>query len=84
MHATRCACGFEQQDDEQLNDHLGAVFEPEDSTGTDGQVHLEGATLKCLCGLSAGTPEELDAHFLAVFAPANAIGRDGREHKPIS
>jgi hypothetical protein len=81
MLATRCACGFERLGDEEVSDHLQAMFEPPDSTGTDGQVHLEMDPLACCCGFRAVSQEELDWHFLAVFTPADAVGHDGRRHE---
>ena len=84
MLATRCACGFERLADEEVSDHLLAVFEPGDSVGTDGQVHQERDLRACSCGFSAASGEELDAHFLAVFTPADAVGRDGKEHRAIA
>ena len=81
--ATRCTCGFEALADEAVNDHLQAVFEPEDSAGTDGQAHLEQAPLACSCGFSTASAAELDAHFLAVFTPADSVGSDGRKHAAL-
>jgi hypothetical protein len=83
MLATRCACGFEALADEDLNDHLQAVFEPEDSTGADGQAHLEQAARTCSCGFPAASPAELDAHFIAAFTPADSIGSDGAKHAAL-
>jgi hypothetical protein len=82
MPATRCSCGFERLDDEEVTDHLLAIFEPEDSVGNDGQVHQEGTTLACLCGVIAASVGQLDAHFLAMFTPADSVGRDGAKHTP--
>jgi hypothetical protein len=84
MLATPCACGFERLEDGQLMDHLLAVFEPDDSTGADGLVHLEMAKLACSCGYQAASSDELDSHFLEVFTPTDQIGRDGRKHEPIT
>jgi hypothetical protein len=84
MLATRCACGFERLEDERLMDHLLAVFEPDDSTGADGLVHLEMATLVCSCGFQAASSDELDSHFLEVFTRTDQIGRDGRKHESIA
>jgi hypothetical protein len=84
MLATRCACGFERLEDEQLIDHILAAFEPEDCTGTDGLAHLEIAKLACTCGFLAASGDDLDRHFLAVFTPTDQTGRDGRKHKPIA
>jgi hypothetical protein len=84
MLATRCACGFERLADEEVSDHLLAVFEPVDSIGTDGQVHQEMELRICSCGFSAASGEELDAHFLAVFAPANSVGNDDKEHATMA
>jgi len=82
MSATRCLCGFERLDDEEVIDHLLATFEPEDSIGSDGQVHQEAAPMACLCAFTAASPRELDAHFLAAFTPADHAGRDGSKHEP--
>lgn len=84
MLATRCACGFERLEDEQLIDHLLAAFDPEDCTGTDGLVHLEIVKLACMCGFQAASADDLDCHFLEVFTSTDRIGHDGREHEPIA
>ena len=84
MLATRCACGFERLEDEQLIDHLLAVFEPDDSTGADGLVHLEMARLACSCGYQAASSDELNDHFLEVFMRTGQCGRDGRKHESIA
>jgi hypothetical protein len=81
MTATRCSCGFERLDDEEVSDHLLAAFEPRDLTGTDGQVHQELAALACSCGYAATSVPELDGHFLAMFTPAGLVGRDGAKHE---
>jgi hypothetical protein len=83
MPATRCHCGFERLEDEEVTDHLLAVFEPEDGLGTDGKVHQEEELRTCSCGFSAATADDLDAHFLAVFTPVDAIGPDGKRHEPL-
>jgi hypothetical protein len=83
MLATRCCCGFERLDDEEVSDHMLAAFEPEDSIGIDGRVHLEEELRTCSCGFSAITGDELDAHLLAVFTPADTIGRDGKRHEVL-
>jgi hypothetical protein len=84
MLATRCSCGFERLEDEEVSDHLLAVFEPHDAIGSDGQLHQEEELRHCSCGFSATTGPELDAHFLAVFTPPNAIAPDGTKHHPLS
>ena len=85
MTSGKCVCGFVEDGDQTISDHLLEAFAPEDDKGTDGLMHLEGErNLTCLCGFTAATAEELDQHFLAVFAPADAIGRDGKEHHPIA
>jgi hypothetical protein len=76
---TRCSCGFTEQPDENLTDHLLHVFTPEDGRGNDGLVHEEAATPACRCGYAAG----LDSHFLEVFTPADGIGRDGQKQETI-
>jgi len=78
-----CACGFTELADEDITDHLETVFEPDDLTGNDGQVHQETSNLTCSCGLAFITTEELDNHFLAVFTPADAVGRDGQKHEAV-
>ena len=83
MLATRCTCGFQRLDDEEVTDHLLAVFEPADSVGSDGQIHQEGTALACVCGFAAPSAKELDAHFLAVFTPANHVAADGQKHEPL-
>jgi hypothetical protein len=81
MTATRCTCGFQRLDDEEVTDHLLAAFEPDDSTGSDGDVHQELAGLACSCGFAAASGQELNSHFLAVFIPAGSVGRDGVKHE---
>jgi hypothetical protein len=81
MLATRCECGFEALEDEQVIDHLLAVFQPDDALGTDGKIHEEIINKTCSCGFSATTNEELDSHYLAVFTPASSIARDGTKHE---
>ena len=83
MTAARCTCGFTELADEELNDHLLHVFEPDDRMGNDGLAHEERDRLTCACGVTASTPEELDEHLLKVFAPDDAIGSDGRKHEPV-
>jgi len=80
--ATRCACGFERLDDEEVSDHLLAAFIPEDSLGPDGQVHEERELQFCSCGFSVTSGTELDEHFLAVFMPGDRVARDGARHWP--
>ena len=84
MLATRCCCGFERLDDEEVSDHLLAAFEPPNGIGTDGRVHQEEALRRCSCGFSAVTGSELDAHFIAVFTPVGAIGHDGKRHEALA
>jgi hypothetical protein len=79
--ATRCACGFERQPDEEVTDHLLTVFDPPDAVGIDGQAHEERAPLTCCCGFAATSPESLDHHFLAKFTPASKTARDGCRHE---
>jgi hypothetical protein len=83
MLATRCACGFEELADEQVIDHLLAVFEPTGAIGTGGEIHEEMAGRACSCGFPALSGDEMDAHFLAVFTPVGKVGRDGRAHEPL-
>jgi hypothetical protein len=81
MLAMRCACGFEELADEQLIDHLLAVFEPADAVGTNGEIHEEMVGRACSCGFFAISGSEMDTHFLAVFTPVGLAGRDGRTHE---
>jgi hypothetical protein len=81
MLATRCACGFECLADEEVIDHLLAVFEPEDAAGNDGRSHEEMAFNACSCGFQAASGDELDIHFLLVFTPADLVGDDGEQHE---
>lgn len=83
MLAIRCACGFEELADEQVIDHLLAVFEPADAIGTGGEIHEEMAGRACSCGFLALSGDEMDAHFLAAFTPVGKVGRDGRAHEPL-
>ncbi len=84
MTATRCICGFQRLDDEEVTDHLLAAFAPDDSVGIDSNVHQELARLACSCGYTATTAPEMDSHFLAVFAPTGSVGRDGVKHEPAA
>jgi hypothetical protein len=70
--------------DELTGDHLREVFTPEDDTGPDGKVHLEGeADLFCMCGIG-GSADKRDSHFLEVFTSADSVGRDGVEHRLVA
>ena len=82
--ATRCACGFERLQDEEVSDHLLAAFVPDDSLGPDGQLHEERELRACSCGFSAASGKELDDHFLTVFMPDDCLDPDGIRHSPIS
>ena len=82
--ATQCACGFKELADEQVIDHLLAIFEPADAVGTDGKIHEGMAARACSCGFSAISGDEMDAHFLAAFTPADQVGRDGHTHEPLA
>lgn len=81
--ALQCSCGFRELGDEEIIDHLGLVFEPDDLRGNDGLIHEERARLACACGLATITTEELDAHLLEVFTPVDGIGSDGQRHQHI-
>jgi hypothetical protein len=81
LTTAECSCGFTEQEDETLIDHLHKVFTPDDMTSGDGLVHVESVAQKCLCGFTATTPEGLDEHFLEVFTPDDFIGHDGKEHR---
>jgi hypothetical protein len=78
-----CLCGFTELDDENLTDHILAVFAPADSRGADGLIHEEGKPLACACGFAAITAEELDLHFLRMFVPANRTDPSGKKHEVI-
>lgn len=39
----RCSCGYAAASDDDLADHLGEMFSPQDDTAADGQVHAEAA-----------------------------------------
>jgi len=80
MTATRCLCGFQRLDDEEVTDHLLAVFTPDDFTGNDGRVHQEQAVGVCSCGFTATPAQDLDSHFIAVFTPGGSVSRDGVKH----
>jgi len=82
MITAQCLCGFAELADEEVMDHLFAVFEPDDSTGKDGQVHEELAGLTCSCGSTAVTAGELEDHFMKAFTPGDAVGRDNKRHGP--
>jgi triosephosphate isomerase len=81
--ATQCACGFEALADEQVIDHILAIFEPPGAIGTDGKMHEEMVSRVCSCGIASISGDEMGAHFLAVFIPAHSVGRDGRRHEPV-
>jgi hypothetical protein len=84
MPPARCSCGFTEEvvEDCTVSDHLYEMFAPDDGTGPDGLVHLEGENaLFCMCG-AGGSADTLEVHFLEVFTPADSIGRDGAKHKP--
>jgi serine/threonine-protein kinase RsbW len=83
MTAARCTCGFTELADEELNDHLLHVFEPDDRIGNDGLAHEERDRLTCACGLTATTPDDLNSHFMKVFTPRDTIGNDGHRHEPL-
>jgi hypothetical protein len=84
MIAAQCSCGFRETGDEQITDHLLAVFTPGNSTDSQGYEHLEGKPRTCLCGLTVASGGELDAHFLAVFTPADSVASDGNRHAPAT
>jgi hypothetical protein len=83
MSATRCSCGFERLDDEEVIDHLLALFGPADHQGGDGQQHEEWQDRSCSCGFTAVLADELDEHFLKLCTPADAVAHDGRKHEPV-
>jgi hypothetical protein len=84
LQATRCTCGFARLEDEEVIDHLLAVFEPEDSFGIDGRVHMEMASLTCSCGFKTILGDDLDYHFLVIFTPPDQRGYDGHRHEPAA
>jgi hypothetical protein len=81
--ATRCGCGFERLEDEEVSDHLLTVFVPDDGVGPDGQVHQEENLRTCSCGFTAVQGAEFDTHLLAIFTPANCVDRTGVRHSPL-
>jgi hypothetical protein len=85
MAGARCACGFSEVAgvDGAIGDHLREVFTPDDDTGPDGTVHLEGETGLFCVGGSGGSAERLDSHFLEAFTPVDSGGRDGVTHRPV-
>jgi hypothetical protein len=75
-----CLCGFTEQADESLVDHLERVFTPASMRGKDGLVHEEMDDLACACGFTAVSPVQLDTHFLAAFMPGDGVAADGTRH----
>ena len=86
MNEHACACGYEAASAEDLRDHFGEMFTPDDDTAPDGLVHVEAASagLACLCGFTADGIADLDEHFTQVFTPADRIGREGSQHLPLT
>jgi hypothetical protein len=80
MPISRCLCGFAELDDETLADHLAVVFTPDDSVGTDGNVHEELPEHACACGFSGNSADVLEGHLVAAFTPRDGIGLDGGRH----
>jgi hypothetical protein len=84
MMGQSCSCGFTRLDDEEVIDHLLALFTPGDSRGGDGRVHAEGrVALACFCGFTAAKPEDMDQHFLDMFGSTDSVGRDGKKHVAV-
>jgi hypothetical protein len=86
-----CSCGYQADSPEDLGDHLGEVFIPENDASPDGQPHVEVAQdgdadvppgKRCACGFSAPDATALDEHILAALTPNDRIGLDGRRHIP--
>jgi hypothetical protein len=84
---TVCECGFTASSEEELADHLGEMFIPDDDIAPDGRQHAErfepgrdGTAWECLCGVITIERAAFDAHLLAVFTPADGTGRDGQRH----
>jgi hypothetical protein len=81
-----CSCGFTGAAPQELGEHLGEMFIPDDDAGPDGVVHAESARDEpgraCLCGMAFGDADGLDAHLLRVFMTAAGPGRDGTRHIP--
>jgi hypothetical protein len=81
-----CLCGYTAASAEDLRDHFGEMFTPDDDTAADGQAHAEAAQdtastgLSCLCGFTGHSVADLDEHFARAFTPADRIGRDGGTH----
>ena len=87
---TRCACGYQAADAEELGDHLMEMFTPADDRDASGTVHAEvsrdradfTSPYRCVCGHLETQTAGLDRHLLEVFSPADRIGLDGRVHAP--
>jgi hypothetical protein len=87
---TRCACGYQAADAEELGDHLMEMFTPADDRDASGTVHAEvsrdradfTSPYRCVCGHLETQTAGLDRHLLEVFSPADRIGLDGRVRAP--
>jgi hypothetical protein len=86
---TTCSCGYAADSPEDLSDHLGEVFIPQNDASPDGQAHAEVARnadvkvppgKRCACGFSAPDAAALDEHILAALTPDDRIGLDSRRH----
>ena len=84
-----CTCGFAARSPEDLSDHFGEVFIPEDDAASDGQAHTEVARdgdtdvlpgNRCACGFAALDATDLDEHILDALIPDDHVGLDGRRH----
>ncbi|HTU74576.1 MAG TPA: hypothetical protein VMG38_13760 [Trebonia sp.] len=87
--AITCTCGYAADTPEDLSDHFGEVFIPEDDAASDGKAHMEVAQdsdtdvppgKRCACGFSAPNAAALDEHILAALIPDDHVGLDGRRH----
>jgi hypothetical protein len=92
MSNYQCSCGFQAENADQLDDHLGLSLIPDNDVAPDGQIHAEAATSEpttegapgsgkaCTCGFT-GTAPEIDAHILLTFAPDEVS--DSNQHAAI-
>lgn len=86
MSLFHCECGFAINEAEEFGDHLRAVFDRGDDTGTDGIEHYERAdtrVLSCACGFQPSDTAEFDDHVLLALIPPDGTGADGRRHIPV-
>ena len=66
MNEHACVCGYDAATAEELRDHFGEMFTPDDDMSRDGEIHAEAACdpasagLACLCGSAADSIASLD------------------------